>query len=303
MLDFWLVASGLAFLMLGVKLMAYAADVISSNTLTIFKNLSPLKMTFLGFAITAVMQSSSAVTTVVSVLCGRGFITLIQSFCAVVGANIGTTSTAWLSALIGITTADNVIYTVCAVTGLILMLFKNKKANCIGLMLSGLTLFLIGAGQIASPSAIGTAQGIAQCGRIQALLYGMLLTVAVQSSSAGLCILQAVSITSSLPLMTAIYAIAGMNIGACSTAVLAALTDKSISKTVPLFNVFFNLFTAVLFITAASAIPCLNTQSNPIAIASAHSLYNIFGAIVFIPVLCIFNKRHSEKNRIHTASS
>ncbi|MBU2876722.1 MULTISPECIES: Na/Pi cotransporter family protein [Aliiglaciecola] len=265
---------------------------------------TPLRGIYSGCFMTAVVQSSSAVTVASLGFVNAGLITMRQALGIIYGANIGTTMTGWLVALIGFNLNINAFALPMIGFGMLLKLIKQQgKAASFGIALVGFGLFFIGIDTLkgAFEGIVLTldiskisAEGIS--GILLFLLVGIVMTVLTQSSSASI----ALTITAASSGMVGIYAagamVIGANIGTTSTALLAAIGATSNAKRVAAAQVIFNGATAivallllpVLFYLIEVITNSLELSADPaISLALFHSVFNILGVLLVYP----FNDR------------
>jgi phosphate:Na+ symporter len=254
-----------------------------------------------GLIITAIVQSSSAVTVATIGFVNAGLINLYQALGVVYGANIGTTMTGWLVAIIGFKIKVEVFALPMVGLGMILRLTggESKRAST-GLALAGFGLFFIGI-DVLKEAFEGMAttldlQRLTLDGLTGVLLYvgiGFLMTVLTQSSSAAIAITLTAASGGMLGMYAAAATIIGANIGTTSTAALAVIGATSNAKRVAAAHVVFNVVTGVaavallpvLFWVVVATEKMLNLQDNPaVTLAMFHTVFNILGVLLMWPV-------------------
>lgn len=223
---------GLALFLLGMNLMGDALEKKAGGRLkTILENLTsnPAKGFLLGLAVTAVIQSSSATTVMVVGFVSAGVMTLHQAIYIIMGANVGTTVTAWLLSLAGIDGSSFFItllkpssFTpVLALIGIVLYLFcKAPKKKDTGMILLGFAVLMTGMSEMSG--AVSGLRDVPEFANFLLLfsnplfgvLAGALLTAVIQSSSASVGILQALSSTGAVTYAISIPIIMGQNVAA-----------------------------------------------------------------------------------------
>ena len=197
---------------------------------------------FLGFAVTAVIQSSSATTVMLVGFVNSGIMKLGQTISIIMGANIGTTVTSWLLSLTGIS-GDNFFLRIVkpssftpilAAIGIIMtMVGKTDKKKDTGKILLGFAVLMFGMETMSgSMSGLKDSPAFARTmvmfkNPILGILSGTILTAIIQSSSASVGILQAMSLTGTIPYTTAIPIILGQNIGTTITPVISSITGNN----------------------------------------------------------------------------
>lgn len=254
-----------------------------------------------GLVITAIVQSSSAVTVATIGFVNAGLINLYQALGVVYGANIGTTMTGWLVAIIGFKIKVETFALPMIGLGMILRLTggEGKRAS-IGLAMAGFGLFFIGI-DILKDAFEGMAtrldlQRLTLDGVTGVLLYvgiGFLMTVLTQSSSAAIAITLTAATGGMLGMYAAAATIIGANIGTTSTAALAVIGATSNAKRVAAAHVIFNVVTGavalallpLLFWVVVATEKMLNLQDNPaVTLAMFHTVFNVLGVLLMWPV-------------------
>ncbi len=282
-----------------------------------------------GLGVTAMIQSSSATTVMVVGFVNSGLMSLRQAINVIMGANIGTTITAWVLSLAGI---DGGVWLldllkptsfspVLALIGIALcMMSKDQKKKDVGLILLGFATLMFGMDMMSDSvsglknepwfgnlftkfnhiEAFGDIGG-SIVGSILGVLVGALLTAIIQSSSASVGILQALSATGAIPFGAAIPIIMGQNIGTCVTAMLSSAGTTKNAKRAAVVHLSFNVIGAtallILFTIAKIAIffPMgadnpLNTPASEFTIAIAHSIFNVVCVVLLFPASSLLEK-------------
>lgn len=265
----------------------------------------------LGAAVTAIIQSSSAVTVMAVGFVNSGIMALNQVTGIIMGANIGTTITSWLLSLTGIQSSNLLIsllkpssFTpVLALIGIILYLFcKGEKKKNIGSILIGFAVLMFG--MEAMSGAVEPLKDVPEftslltkfSNPVLGLLAGMLLTAVIQSSSASVGILQALTVTGSITITTAFPIILGQNIGTCITALISSIGTSKNGKRTSVIHLAFNTIgvalAMILFygINAVADFSFMNNSINAAGVAVIHSLFNIFATVVLFPFGSLLEK-------------
>lgn len=296
---------GLAFFLYGISIMSSSLEKIAGGKLEkLLKKMtsSPLKGLLLGAGITAVIQSSSATTVMLIGLVNSGLMELSQTISVIIGTNIGTTITAWILSLSGIDAGTSIILKLLkpesftpllAFIGVcMIMAAKSTKNKSVGSVMVGFAILMFGMGLMSSSMApLADDEGfrntmVAFSNPILGFLVGVILTVIIQSSSASVGILQALSMVGGVSWGAAIPIILGQNLGTCISAVLASIGVSTNAKRVAVVHVLFNSIGALILLPLfylANAIfhfAFVNTDINPAGIAVVHSTYNIITAIM-----------------------
>ncbi len=305
---------GLCLFLFGMNVMGQALERSAGNKLQgLLGKLTTGKAAGLltGLGVTAIIQSSSATTVMVVGFVNSGLMTLRQAINVIMGANIGTTVTAWILSLGGIS-GDNIVLKllkptsftpVLALIGIILYLFcKNKRKQDFGMILLGFATLMFGM-----DSMTGAVEGLADIPQFQELfllfknpilgvLAGAILTAVIQSSSASVGILQALAITGRVSYGAAIPIIMGQNIGTCVTAIFSSVGATKNAKRAALVHLSFNVIGTVVWLAVYSAIaaafsPTLfNDAATMSGIAVAHSIFNILCTILLLPMSGLLEK-------------
>lgn len=265
---------------------------------------SRIKGLLLGAGVTAVIQSSSAVTVMAVGFVNSKIMSLAQAIGIIMGANIGTTITSWLLSLSGIESTNIFIsllkpssFTpVLALAGIILYVFcKNEKKKNIGSILLGFSVLMFGMDAMSSAVAplkeVPAFTGILTkfTNPILGVLAGVVLTAVIQSSSASVGILQALTVTGSITVSSAFPIILGQNIGTCITAVISSIGTSKNAKRVAVVHLAFNsigvILAMLLFygINSLVGLPFIENTVNAADIAVIHTIFNVFATAVLFP--------------------
>jgi phosphate:Na+ symporter len=264
-----------------------------------------------GLAVTAVIQSSSATTVMVVGFVNSGLLSLKQSIPVIMGANIGTTVTAWLLSLSGIS-GDSLFVQllkpssftpILAVIGIVLYLTAKGKKKDTGLILLGFATLMFGM-----ESLSGSVSGLRNdpnftkffllfSNPILGVLAGAILTGIVQSSSASVGILQALSSTGAVSYGAAIPIIMGQNIGTCVTAMLSSVGTNKNARRAAVVHLSFNIIGTVVWLAlfeAANAIfrfAFVSTAIDTFHIALIHSIFNLACTLMLLPCCGLLSYR------------
>ena len=297
----------LALFLYGMNMMGDGLEKISGGKLEqILEKMTDktYKGVLLGCAVTAVIQSSSAVTVMVVGFVNSGIMELSRAIGVIMGANIGTTATAWILSLTGID-GDSLIVNllkpssfapVLAVIGVFLLLFsKSDKRKNIGGIIAGFGILMMGM-EFMSDSMSGLADNqqftsilLKFSNPVLGILAGMILTAIIQSSSASVGILQALSLTGAVSFGTAFPIVLGQNIGTCVTALIASVGTNKNAKRAAMAHLYFNIIGVVLAVAlfyggnAIFQFDFLQNTVMPSQIAIIHSVFNIFSTLVMLP--------------------
>ena len=261
--------AGLALFLYGMDVMGEALKKSAGSSLKTFlgkMTTNPIKGFFLGLCVTLVIQSSSATTVMVVGFVNSGTMTLIQSVGVIMGANVGTAITAWLTALnslggdsgaeavelLSILKPDSWV-PIVAVIGICLIMFvKRGKKKDVGVILLGFVVLMTGMTMMSD--AVSPLKGDPEFAKILmmfenpilGIMAGLVLTAIVQSSSASVGILQALTVTGAISYGAAIPIVMGQNIGTCVTAMLSSLGANKNGKRAAVVHLSFNVIGVVL---------------------------------------------------------
>lgn len=299
--------SGIAFLLFGMHVMNEGLTKASGGKLEqILEKLTSNKLyaVLLGAGVTAIIQSSAATTVMVVGFVNSGIMKLTQAIGVIMGANVGTTITAWILSMTGIQ-GDNFwiqmlkpesFSPILALAGIILLMFsKKEKHHNVGNILLGFSVLMFGMSTMSQ--AVAPLADIPEFRNVLAqfnnpflgVIAGTLLTAVIQSSSASVGILQALCITGMVDYRMAIPIIMGQNIGTCITALLSSVGANKNAKRAALIHLYFNILGATVFLivfytaNAFLQFSFMNLAANAFGIALVHSVYNIFATVVLLP--------------------
>ena len=298
---------GLAFFLFGMSTMSNGLERIAGGKLeSILAKMTnkPVKALLLGAGITATIQSSSAVTVMLVGLVNSGIMKLGQSIGVIMGTNIGTTITAWILSLAGIS-SDNIFVSMLkpssfsplvALGGILLiMVAKKNRSKDIGSVMMGFAILMYGMelmsdsmSPLAESEAFANAMGMFT-NPVLGLLVGIVLTAVVQSSSATVGILQALSLTGGISFGMAIPIIMGQNIGTCVTALLSSFGVNKNAKRVTAVHISFNIIGTFFWLTLYLVLNAIINFSfnekaiDPVGIAVVHSLFNVATTFLLFP--------------------
>ena len=298
---------GLCLFLFGMDLMGQALERRAGGRLrTLLDKMTGRVMTgFLtGMAITAVIQSSSATTVMVVGFVNSGLMTLRQAINVIMGANVGTTVTAWLLSLAGISSGNVWIdllkptsFTpVLALVGIVLyMSCKSGKRKDTGVILLGFATLMFGMDTMSGAVAgLKDVPAFAQLfvafkNPVLGVLAGAVLTGIIQSSSASVGILQALAVTGQVSYAAAIPIIMGQNIGTCVTALLSSVGTSKNARRAAVVHLMFNVIGVVVLLTvfcivkAVFAPSILQMPATMYGIAVAHSCFNVICTALLLP--------------------
>ena len=257
-----------------------------------------------GLGITAIIQSSSATTVMVVGFVNSGLMTLRQAINVIMGANVGTTVTAWLLSLAGIDGGSvwlqllkpTAFTPVLALIGIIFYMFcKDSRKKETGSILLGFATLMFGMDTMsAAVAGLKDVPGFAELflaftSPLLGVLVGAVLTAIIQSSSASVGILQALASTGQVSYAAAVPIIMGQNIGTCVTALISCVGTNKNAKRAAVVHLMFNvigvavLLTVFCIVKAIFAPVLLNKAASMAGIAVAHSVFNILCTAILLP--------------------
>ena len=306
---------GLAFFLYGISLMSSGLEKVAGGRLEqLLKRVTsnPLKSFALGAGVTAIIQSSSAVTVMLVGLVNSGIMELSQTVSVIIGSNVGTTITAWILSLASLNGTASLVFKflqpasftpILALIGIILiMASKTNKRKNIGAILMGFAILMFGMEVMSDSMApVADMEGfrnlmIAFSNPILGFIVGLVLTMIIQSSSASIGILQALTITASVPIGVAIPIILGQNMGSCISAIFASIGVNANAKRTAGIHVIYNIISVgtclplFMILQAVFHFAFLKSNISPVQIAIFHTVYNIFTAIMLFPFAKLIEK-------------
>lgn len=298
---------GLALFLYGMNVMGAGLEKMSGGKLErILETLTsnPIKAVLLGAGVTAVIQSSSATTVMVVGFVNSGIMKLSQAVGIIMGANVGTTFTAWILSLTGIQ-GDSILINllkpssfspILALIGIILYtMAKSDKKKNVGEIMLGFAVLMFGM-----ESMSGAVEPLAEVPEftniltmfhnpILGVLVGAILTAVIQSSSASVGILQALSVTGAFTFGSAIPIIMGQNIGTCVTAMISSVGGNRGAKRTAFVHLYFNIIGTIVFMVlfylgnAIFRFDFTNEVVDAAGIALIHTTFNVFATLLLLP--------------------
>ncbi|WRQ32373.1 Na/Pi cotransporter family protein [Bacteroidales bacterium MB20-C3-3] len=267
-----------------------------------------LKRVLTGLFITAIIQSSSATTVMVVSFVNAGLLSLVQSVGVIMGANIGTTVTAWIISMLGFKFDISVLSIPLIGVGFTLMMFKSKKKKSVGELIIGFSLLFLGLTFLkdsvpdlrANPEVFEFLQGWTKYGYGSVLIFvliGTLLTIIMQSSSATMALTLVMSSYGWIPFEMAAAMVLGENIGTTITANIAAAVANVSARRAALAHLVFNIFGViwvlaffrpVLSIVAKITIsvfgldPFVSSEATLYGVSFLHTLFNITNTLLLV---------------------
>lgn len=299
---------GLALFLYGMDVMGDSLKKSAGNRLKLIlgqMTSNPAKGFLLGLGVTAIIQSSSATTVMVVGFVNSGTMTLLQATGVIIGANVGTAVTSWLTALSGAGDSSlsflqylkpDTWMPVLAVIGICLIMFSKGKRKDIGAILLGFAVLMTGMEMMSdavSPlkenDAFKSILTMFDDNPILGVLAGTILTAIVQSSSASVGILQSLTMTGVISYNAAIPIIMGQNIGTCVTAMLSSLGANKNGKRAALVHLYFNVIGVVLVLSGYSILNAIvgfgldKVMIDPWGVALCHTVFKIISVLLLFP--------------------
>ncbi len=306
--DVLAMAGGLSLFLFGMSVMGQALERRAGEKLSgLLGRLTTNRAAGLltGLVVTAVIQSSSAATVMVVGFANSGLMTLRQAVNVIMGANIGTTVTAWVLSLAGIESGNIFVkllkpssFTpVLALAGIIFYMFcKSAKKKDTGMIFLGFATLMTGMETMS-----GAVAGLGQVPAFQNLflvfqnpflgvLAGAVLTAVIQSSSASVGILQALAVTGQVSYGAAVPIIMGQNIGTCVTAMLSSIGANKNARRAAMVHLSFNVIGSAVWLTVFWVIKIifrpsfLGEAASLLGIAAAHTVFNVLCTLLMLPL-------------------
>ncbi len=305
---------GLCLFLFGMTLMGQALERRAGNRLkSLLERMTTKKTAGLltGLGVTAIIQSSSATTVMVVGFVNSGLMSLKQAVNVIMGANIGTTVTAWILSLAGIDSKNVFVrllkpssFTpVLALFGIVFyMLSKQRKRKDTGLILIGFAILMYGM-EAMSDAAAGLRSipafrelFLKFTNPVLGVAAGAALTAVIQSSSASIGILQALASTGAVSYGAAVPIIMGQNIGTCVTALISSVGTGKNARRAALVHLSFNVIGTAVWLAVFRAIkavfdPALLVQpASLLGIAFSHSVFNVLCTALMLPLSGVLEK-------------
>ncbi len=299
---------GLALFLFGMNTLSAALEKLAGGKLEkLLEKMTsnPIKGVLLGAGVTAVIQSSSATTVMLVGFVNSGIMKLRQVIGVIMGANIGTTMTAWLLSLTALD-GDNIFVQllkptsftpILAIIGIGLMMFtKSDKKHNIATILLGFAVLMFGMD--AMSDAVSGLKDVPEFGELMiafsnpilGVIAGAILTAVIQSSSASVGILQALATsTGAVTHGTALPILLGQNIGTCVTALISSIGANKSAKRVAIVHLLFNVLGTVIFLSlfyllnAFLHFQFLDMPLEGTSIPIIHTAFNVLATLFFLP--------------------
>ncbi|MBQ7822130.1 MAG: Na/Pi cotransporter family protein [Clostridia bacterium] len=305
---------GLAMFLYGMNIMGNALEKSAGSRLkdilaTLTKN--TLSGFLLGLVVTAVIQSSSATTVMVVGFVNSGVMTLKQSIGVIMGANVGTSVTAWILSLAGIDgdawyiqlLKPDSFTPIFAFVGIILFMFcKRQKLRDIAPIFLGFAILMYGmdfmSGAVAPLSESESFRNVLLLftNPLLGVLAGAVMTAIIQSSSASVGILQALSLTGAINYGAVIPIVMGQNIGTCVTALISSTGTSKNARRAAVVHLSFNVISTIIILPIFSILNAIfdfefvKLAATPLGIAIFHSAFNVIAVMILMPMSALLEK-------------
>ena len=305
---------GLALFLYGMEVLGDGLKKASGGKLEhILEKLTSNKLmaVLLGAGVTAVIQSSSATTVMVVGFVNSGIMKLSQAVGVILGANVGTTVTAWILSLTDVSGSGFFLQLlkptsfspILAIIGVCLIsMGKKERQKNIGTILIGFAVLMFGMDTMSTAVEPLAEQPefshilLMFSNPVLGMLVGLILTAIIQSSSASIGILQALCATGVVSYATAIPIIMGQNVGTCVTALISSAGASKNAKRAALIHLYYNIIKTVAFMAVFYALNAfihfafLEEAASALGIAVIHTAFNVAAVIIIFPVSWILEK-------------
>ncbi|MBE9468261.1 MAG: Na/Pi cotransporter family protein [Bacteroidetes bacterium] len=310
-IDFLTLLGALGLFLFGMKLMSEALQKVAGSKLRNILSAmtsNKFKGVLTGVLITAIIQSSSATTVMVVSFVNAGLLSLTQSVGVIMGANVGTTVTAWLISLIGFKVKISALAFPLIGIGFPLIFSKNKKLSSWGEVIFGFSILFIGLDSLKSsvpdiqnsPEIFSFLAQYTQMGFGSTLIFlaiGTILTIVIQSSSATLALTLVMCNNGWIPFELAAAMVLGENVGTTITANIAAFVANASAKRAALAHLIFNILGVIwillifhsflnmidlISIKVTGNSPFKINSAIPIALSLFHTIFNITNVLLLI---------------------
>ena len=305
---------GLALFLFGMDVMGKALERLAGGKLqTVLAKMSStvFRGFFLGLAVTAVIQSSSATTVMVVGFVNSGIMTLKQAIGVIMGSNVGTTVTSWLLSLTALEGSSFLVQVfkpstlapLLGVIGIVLFMFaKSEKKQGVGTILLGFMALMTGMELMSGSMEFLEGEQwfadlmISFSNPILGILAGAVLTAIIQSSSASVGILQGLCSTGAVTVGNALPIILGQNIGTCVTAMISTVGANRNARRTALVHLYFNIVGVAIVallvygVNLFFPLEILTKQAGPMEIAVIHTGFNLVATAILLPMNKLLEK-------------
>lgn len=295
-IDLWRPLAGLSLFLFSMSIIERALEDVSGRAFRRFLRRNtdhPIRGIGSGTLATAILQSSSLVGVMMLALVGAGVIQMRNALSVIFGANLGTTMTGWIVATIGFKLdLDALALPLIAAGGLAAMGIRDHRASQIARVVFGVGLLLMGLdlmkGAVGNISDAIDVAVLGELGAVEYLLFGLVFTAIVQSSSATMMVTLSALHGGIIDLPAAAAVVIGADLGTTGTVLLAALRGSAAKKRVAMGHFLFNLITdltAFALRTPLLAVILMIGLSDLLALVAFHSAFNLIGILMFLPLI------------------
>jgi phosphate:Na+ symporter len=306
------VLGGVGLFLLGMSVMTAGLKGLAGSRLrTVLGKAAatPLSGAFWGAIVTLIVQSSSATTMTTIGLVSAGVLSFQQGLALVFGANVGTTGTGWLVALIGVRVSLTAAALPMIFVGALIKLLGHGRASAAGAALAGFALVLFGLTTLQQgmegvaeqlhpadlPAVLGTTWWAGLYGVLALTVVGLVMTAVMQSSTAAIAVTLSAYHAGAVGLDQACALIIGQNIGTATSSAMAAIGASSTAKRLALAYILFKLIAAVIAlllfpVTMPLLVRASDTVDGVTLLAAYHTAYNVVGVAVLLPVIDAFTR-------------
>lgn len=290
---------GIGLFLLGMALMTDSLKALAGDSLRQWLGRftgSPTKAMFSGIGFTMIVQSSTATTLATIGFVSAGVLSFVQAIGVIIGANIGTTSTGWLVAFLGLKFSITAFSLPMIGAGAMMKLLGSEKVAQLGLALAGFGLLFLGI-DFLQDAMSGLAKQVdlsawsndSLSTRFILVIIGIVMTILLQSSTAAVTATLAALASGAIDLPQALALVIGQNIGTVATAVLASFGASTNAKRTASVHVIFNVVTAVVAFFGLMPLTLwlvksgIATWEDTLIIAGFHTAFSLMGAMMFMP--------------------
>lgn len=292
---------GLGFFLFGMHVMAEGLQKSSGKKMqAMLRRITDNRLlaVLVGAAVTALIQSSSATTVMVVGFVNAGILNLLQAVGVIMGANIGTTITAWLVSMSQFGSylkPENYAPLLIGIGAFAILLAKRERSTQIGQIIIGFGMLFAGLkfmGEAVKPyqnsPVFSDAFRLLGENPFLGVLVGLVVTALIQSSSASVGILQTLALSGLVSVRAAIFITLGQNIGTCVTALLSAIGSQRNAKRAAIIHILFNVFGAIIFGILAYIVFSFNesfaaSRIDAVGISIFHTIFNTANTIILFP--------------------
>ena len=299
---------GIGLFLIGMTMMTDSLKDMAGETLRIWLSKftgSPIKSVLSGICLTLIVQSSTATTLATIGFVSAGILTFAQAIGVIIGANIGTTSTGWMVAFLGVKFSITSFALPLLALGAMLKLFSQGRVALFGMTLAGFSLIFLGIDML-QVAMSGFAERVdlsvfsnrSMIAQFSLVLVGIIMTILLQSSSAAITATLAALASGAIDLQQALGLVIGQNVGTVATAIIAGIASTANAKRTAAVHVIFNIISAIfafiilkpLFLELTQNQRLMATWDNVVIVAAFHTAFSICGTLIILPFIRQFEK-------------